>query len=173
MTALIGNASNEGSGLLPGPNDAGGVPEFRIPANVAGHTEDMKFTLGIDTPGPYPVLAVGTHMHYVGTDMRVTVQRANGNVSALQPKDECLVETPHWDFNWQRWYQYDTDIASLPTLGLGDTLHMHCEYDNTKENPFVYTALDQQGLSEPMDVRLGEMTLDEMCLGVVGVLVPM
>jgi hypothetical protein len=35
-------------------------------------------------------------------------------------------------------------------------------------NPFVQRALTEQGLTEPRDVALGEETLDEMCLGVIG-----
>ncbi|MFO0613815.1 MAG: hypothetical protein U0414_14580 [Polyangiaceae bacterium] len=169
VTALIGNASDASEGLLPGPDDAG-APEFRIPAGAAKHTEDMVYTVPDAVIIPLPVLAVGTHMHYVGTDMRFSIERKNP--TADQPANECLVETPHWDFNWQRWYQYDTDLQHLPTVQAGDVLHMHCEYNNTKENPFVYDALEQQGLGAPTDVRLGEMTLDEMCLGVVGILVP-
>jgi hypothetical protein len=33
----------------------------------------------------------------------------------------------------------------------------------------VAQALQQQGLTEPRDVGLGEATLDEMCLGVFGI----
>ena len=54
--------------------------------------------------------------------------------TADQPANECLVETPHWDFNWQRWYQYDTDLQHLPTVQAGDVLHMHCEYNNSMSN---------------------------------------
>jgi hypothetical protein len=35
-------------------------------------------------------------------------------------------------------------------------------------NQFVQSALAEQGLSAPRDVRLGEATLDEMCLGIFG-----
>lgn len=169
LTALLGNASNEGEGLLPDPDDAG-APEFRIPANSGKHVEEMTVTIGSEVPIQLPILAVGTHMHYVGTEMRFSIERANP--SAKQPAQECLVETPKWDFNWQRWYLYDTDIANLPTVTQGDVLRMHCEYNNTLENPFVAEALKQQSLAAPKDVVLGEMTLDEMCLGVAGVLVP-
>jgi hypothetical protein len=170
QTALIGNSSNAGEGLLPDPDDTNGVPEFRIPANAKHHVEEMVYTVPSALPIALPILAVGTHMHYVGTDMRLSIERKSP--AADQPANECLVETPKWDFNWQRWYLYDTSIDSLPKVAPGDTLRMHCEYDNTKENPFVLKALQDQNLSEPKDVHLGETTLDEMCLGVVGILVP-
>lgn len=170
MTALIGNAGSAADGLLPDPDDVG-APEFKIPANKAQHVEEMTYTIKpSDTPVALPILAVGTHMHYVGVDMKFSIERATP--TDVQPAQECLVQTPHWDFNWQRWYQYDLDIPALPKVGPGDTLRMRCTYDNTMKNPFVAKALSDQGLSAPRDVSLGEMTLDEMCLGVAGILVP-
>ncbi|HVY49336.1 MAG TPA: hypothetical protein VHB21_25770, partial [Minicystis sp.] len=128
---------------------------------------DMQFVIPDDGTGnPLPDLylyGTATHMHYVGTDMRITVERAsqkNGD-----PATECLIEEPAWDFNWQRFYAYDTEIEKLPELHTGDTVKLHCSYDNTLENPFVAQALMQQHLTAPHAVKLGETTLDEMCLG--------
>ncbi|MBI5609609.1 MAG: hypothetical protein HY902_12120, partial [Deltaproteobacteria bacterium] len=86
------------------------------------------------------------------------------------PEKECLVETPQWDFDWQRIYVYDAPIDQLPTLGAGDRLRMRCTYDNSMGNPAVVSALKDQGKSQPQDVWLGEQTLDEMCLAVVQIL---
>ena len=62
------------TGLLSGPNDSDpDRPEFLIPAGVSDHTESMEFTLD---SGPYTIFAVGTHMHYVGTDMVINLDRA-------------------------------------------------------------------------------------------------
>ncbi|HTJ84767.1 MAG TPA: hypothetical protein VL400_23770 [Polyangiaceae bacterium] len=166
--ALLGNASSASEGLLADPDDRG-EPEFRIPAGAKSHTEDMEFTIP-ETGIEVPVLLVGTHMHYVGYDGRFSVTRANPGPSELA--DECFVETPAWDFNWQRGYMYDAPISDLPTISTGDVVHMHCEYNNTMGNRFVQQALEQQGLSAPQDVSLGETTLDEMCLGVLGYLLP-
>ena len=33
-------------------------------------------------------------------------------------------------------------------------------------------ALEEQGLKQPLDVQLGEQTLNEMCLGIFGILAP-
>jgi hypothetical protein len=164
---LIGNArgpSAGGMGLQSGPDDTGAAPEFRIPAGVADHTEAMLFAIPKAT-ADYRLWAVGTHMHYVGTDMRIGITRAT---PGDEPADECLLETPRWDFNWQRGYLYDTPIDQAPTLKTGDVLNLRCSYDNTMNNPFVQRALVQQGLTAPRDVVLGESTLDEMCLGVFG-----
>ena len=179
LLALIGNfkeanldiAGGAGYGLLPGPDDPATGPAFEIPPNVTAHTEAQRFLVrepGADAPTAllgakaFRIFGVGTHMHYVGRDMKIDVQHADG-------QKECLLETPAWDFNWQRVYYYDTPLASAPVVRPGDVINMRCSYDNSMANPFVRTALDQQGISVPVQVGLGETTLDEMCLGAFGI----
>lgn len=171
---LIGNNNNQagnGDGLQPGPNDAGKV-EFRIPANVADHTETQRFTLPAKlNGGPMPELYVygaGTHMHYVGRDMLVELE--HNNPASKEAGTECLVQTPEWDFSWQRAYVYNSSIDDLPRFLPGDVLKMRCTYDNTLDNPFVKRALKDANLMTPVDVYLGESTLDEMCLSVLPLL---
>jgi hypothetical protein len=164
--SLIGNARSQnasGMGLQPGPGDAGKV-EFRIPAGAQGHTESMRFELP-SAKAPYRVWAVGSHMHYVGTDMRIGISRGS---PGDEPADECLLQTPSWDFNWQRGYLFDTPIAQAPSAKPGDVIELRCTYDNSMQNRFVASALAEQGLTAPRDVTLGEETLDEMCLGIFG-----
>src|SRR5262249_44482188 len=153
-----------GDGLLPGPDDPGS-PVFLIPAGAKGHTETMRFTvpdkIGNTPLPPLKVYGIATHMHYVGTDMSIKVSRpapVNG-----EPANEGLLETPPWDFNWQRAYNYDTTLDGLPTVRPGDVLNFQCTYDNSTDNPFVKKALVEQKLPAPQDVSLGESTLDEMC----------
>jgi len=160
---LIGNSSSTNDGLDPDPDDRG-TAEFRIPADIPDHIESMTYP--IDDTGSYPIWVVGTHMHMIGTDMRITLH--HGEPTTDEPADECLIETPGWDFNWQRGYAYNAPIDELPKLHHGDTLHLTCTYDNTMDNPGTRTALAQKGLDAPTDVYLGETTLDEMCLGVFG-----
>lgn len=163
--ALIGNS--DGGPLQPGPNDDNGYPEFRIPAGAVDHTEEMLFTLnGIPD---LRVFSAGTHMHYVGTDMIVGVQRTDPEPG--QPASECLIQTPDWNFEWQRFYPYDAPLDQVPRVREGDKLYLRCTYNNSMSNPFVARALAEQGLDAPVDVHLGEETLDEMCLGVMGVAV--
>jgi hypothetical protein len=165
--ALIGNFRSQnaaGTGLLPGPDDTG-KPEFRIPAGAKNHTESMIYTVGASSPTLH-VWSVGSHMHNVGTDMRIGVTRTT---PGTQPADECLLDTPKWDFNWQRGYGFDVPIDQVPTLGPGDQINLRCTYDNTMDNLAVQRTLTEQGLTAPRDVLLGESTLDEMCLGVFGI----
>lgn len=165
---LAGNAGSAREGLLDGPNDRDGA-EFRIPAGAVGHTETIQYDLGRGT-GNFRVFGAGTHMHYIGTEMEIRWKRPEG--AAHGPEDECLVKTD-WDFNWQRTYYYDADIEDLPRAKGGDSLWLQCRYDNTLDNPGVQRALADAGLEEPIDVALGETTLDEMCLGVFGLLTPL
>ena len=169
MLALLGNVGNAGGGLQPGPNDPGGTPVFRIPAGVKDHTEEMLISLDSADIPELRVFGVATHMHYVGTDMVVGVQHKTPQAGV--PDAECLLQTPRWDFQWQRLYSYDTDLEKVPRVLPGDQVYLRCSYDNTMGNPFLAHALAEQGLSEPKDVTLGEATLDEMCLGVFGVAV--
>ena len=168
--ALLGNEwrqDGEGFGLQPDPNDRTGV-EFRIPADVSDHTETMIIKQSI--PYDFPVFSVGTHMHYVGTDMKIEIEHADP--PAGTPANECLIRTPRWDFNWQRTYRYDAPLAELPRIYEGDLIKMTCTYDNSLGNPFVAEALADQGVAEPYDVYLGESTVEEMCLGLFGFIVP-
>ncbi|GDX80555.1 hypothetical protein LBMAG42_23660 [Deltaproteobacteria bacterium] len=165
VLALVGNANSEGDGLLPGPNDDAGV-EFRIPAGATGHTETMEFKIR-DAQVKYQVFMAGTHMHYVGTDMAIWVDHKKPEGD--ETESECLVQTPAWDFDWQRGYDYDTPLETVPQVRTGDTIRMRCTYDNTLANPGVARALSDAGLAEPADVYMGETTLDEMCLGVFGI----
>jgi hypothetical protein len=167
--SLIGNfdrkdipeAGGSGFGLMAGPNDPATGPAFVIPANATDHTETLRVKIPAGSP-TYYVWGAGAHMHYVGRDMKIEVQRDNG-------LGECLVQTPAWDFNWQRLYYYDAPVTNTPTVNAGDIIQMRCTYDNSMGNPFVRDALAERGETEPVDVRLGEETLDEMCLGVFGI----
>jgi hypothetical protein len=116
------------------------------------------------------IFAAGTHMHWAGTGMSIHLEHNNPGPGI--PERECLIETPRWDFNWQRGYQYDVPLSEVPVAMPGDKLHYQCTYDNSLDNPLVREALADQGLDQPRDVFLGEATLDEMCLGAFGVATP-
>ncbi len=161
---LAGNLSSESAGLLPGENDADGVTEFRIPAGESAHVETQQIAVSpiLSVLGA-EVFAVGTHMHLLGKDMKISFERSDGT-------SQCLLQTPDWDFDWQRSYYYDTTEALK--IERGDVLTMRCTYDNTLDHAGTAEALEEQGLEEPIDVYLGEESLDEMCLGVFGVTIP-
>lgn len=147
------------------------VAEFRIPAGAASHVEEMTWTWTLPrSPNGIRAYYAGTHMHYVGRNMRVTLE--NNTPAPGESPRECLVETPRWDFNWQGGYGYFAPYEQLPLMNPGDVLRMRCVYDNTRGNPYLARALDERGLTDPIDVRLGEDTLDEMCLAAIGLIYP-
>lgn len=168
---LAGNAEDpngEYLKLLPGPADPSSGPEFMIPANAKSHTESMELTIppkvgDVEIP-QLSVYAVGAHMHWAGVDMKIEVERPN---PGSQPAKECLLGTPKYDFNWQRGYAYAGTMDRLPTVGPGDKIKFTCKYDNTTGNRYVSQAMHELNMSSPPDIRLGETTLDEMCLGVL------
>jgi hypothetical protein len=171
--AAVGNAQAAPL-LLPGPNDPPAGPAFFIPAEETAHTEAMRFEIQAGEGGPpYPrfgLFMAYPHMHYVGVTLEVDVERAAP--TPFEPADECLIGVPRWNFDWQRSYQYDVPLDELPTIGAGDVINVRCSYDNSMDNPFVQRALGELGLSDPIDVSLGEETLDEMCLGIFAIVIP-
>jgi hypothetical protein len=138
--------------------------------------------LGQQVDVAFRVFAMGTHMHYVGRDMSIQLEHnsaseadagvAASDAGAATGGQECLIETPQWDFNWQRGYGFDGSFDQLPVMRAGDVIKFRCVFDNSMDNPFVVQALDARGLDAPVEVRLGEDTLDEMCLGAFGIIYP-
>ena len=160
------------NGLVPGSYDEKGYPDFVIPANVKDHEETILFTLPDDFP-EISLFGIGTHMHYLGTNMEVILHRKNPEEG--QKKKECLIATPNYNFYYQRMYYYDTGYPGgrwlVPRIRGGDTLEFKCTFDNTMNNPFVAYALSEyDDINEPIDVRLGPSSLDEMCLALIAVL---
>ncbi len=170
VTAL-GNATTAPL-LLSDPDDRSPtIPEFRIPANKADHTESMRFPI-TDLGGltDVRIYSVNPHMHLLGTHIAGQIQRAVP--TSAQPANECLANG-NWNFDWQRTYLYDTTLASLPTISVGDVIDVQCHWNNTLDNPFEQRALADAGLVAPVDVTLGEgQSTDEMCLEIFGLAIP-
>ena len=121
-----------------------------IPAGEARSVQTKLFS----APGAADIVGVLPHMHQLGTEIRATLVKADGS-------EQCLVEIPRWDFNWQQFYRFEED-AALP-YGPGDAVRLECVYDNSAANQAVIGGVRQ----EPRDVRWGENTTDEMCLNYV------
>lgn len=156
-TMEIGNAASAADGLLPGPDDEHGV-EFRIPANVHDHVETMRLPFkrarGTGASGPVHVYGVMGHEHLAGIEVKVDLEH--------QGDRQCLLDEA-WDFHWQRLYTYAASPESLPTIAPGDTITLRCTYDNSMANRRLGPEYEARGLV-PLDIHLGEQTLDEMCL---------
>ena len=150
----------DGSGLQPGPNDPQTGPEFKIPADSPDHTETMRLDVFGGLQHQLEVYMVANHMHYIGRDMRVWLEKGDQTES-------CLLHTPSWDFDWQQFYFYDVNSGNNPKIDPGDELWLSCEFNNTMDNPWAVAALAENGLTEPIDITLGEGSLNEMCLAVM------
>jgi hypothetical protein len=72
-----------------------------------------------------------------------------GRVLSLETGGESFFEIPDWDFHWQQTY-YFRDPVALPA---GSELRLRCTFDNETDE----------------EVRWGERTQDEMCVGVLGI----
>lgn len=139
-----------------------------IPAGAKGHVEEYVWTVsngGQTIPDLVDIRlwAALNHMHKVGVDMRVSIEDRDTGV------ETCLLQTPRWDYNWQRSYAYDTPITSAHRVRGGDKIRVRCTYDNSLDNPGVRDILTEVGLDFPVDITLGEGTLNEMCLTGLGV----
>jgi hypothetical protein len=151
-------------GLQPGPSDRETI-EFRIPANASAHVEEMLITVPPRSPAwqdvDFRLYGLMAHMHLAGVDEKVDLVKPTGEICLLQDR---------WDFHWQRTYQYDAPIERLPKIKPGDKYRLRCTYDNTMANRRL-GAEYRARLLQPMDLTLGEETVDEMCLLIQQILV--
>lgn len=163
FTTSLGNypiQTPAGDGLMLGPGET--TPRFEIPHNARAHVERMQITLqGLQPDRPIWVYGVMAHEHLAGTDVKVDLDRGSTSQCLLQDK---------WDFHWQRMYTYEAPVSKLPALQEGDRIRLRCTYDNSMSNRRLAKELTARGL-QPMDLHLGEQTLDEMCLVIPQLLV--
>ncbi len=155
----------DGTGLQPGPHDTKG-PEFLIPAGVTSHVETMMLRVPDDSP-PMNIWMVGHHMHFVGVEAKLTLQR---NPDTPHDSDStCLLHVSPWNYDWQLFYTYEDPTQTYVPLLPGDVLALSCTYDNTWTNSKWAQALALEGVSELPDVGLSDGSLAEMCAALVGV----
>ncbi|MES1184023.1 MAG: hypothetical protein ABUL60_09410 [Myxococcales bacterium] len=128
---------------------------IRIPAGAKDVAVETTMTASELASGRfYPdgiatLRMVAGHMHMVGVQTSLTLERANGEKSVL-------LDIPAWDFHWQGSYTLATPID----LHADDKVTLRCVYDNTPEH------LSAAGYPEPTHlVTLGEGSTDEMCIG--------
>ena len=90
-----------------------------------------------DKIGQGRLYGVVPHMHTLGRIFQLTIDQGDG--------EECLIELPNWDFNWQSLYLYEEPIQTQAS----DTLKLTCTYDTTSRTEMT---------------DWGEGTEDEMCV---------
>jgi len=107
------------------------------------------FVPGVDFSQGMVLHSVMPHLHKLGREFEVTLERANGD-------HETLVIIDEWNFDWQREYVFAEPVIAYR----GDRLRVTCTWDNSAENQPV---IGGERL-EPQDVIFGEGTYDEMCV---------
>ena len=137
------------------PKEAIQLKAFRegqldIPPGEERHLESATFTQRGDTTSR--IIGVAPHMHLLGTETRMYLDKSEGG-------QECIIDIPKWDFDWQQVYRFapGDEVLWEP----GDTLHLECVYNNTMANQ---PSINGEQPAEPRTVRWGDGTLDEMCI---------
>ncbi|MEP6491555.1 MAG: redoxin domain-containing protein [bacterium] len=105
-----------------------------------------------EVKGTYVFKQAGTltslfpHMHLRGSAFRFDLQYPDG-------KTVELLDVPHYDFNWQSYYQFKAPVE----VPVGSKLTATAWYDNSEKNPF--------NPDPKKAVRFGEQTFEEMMIG--------
>lgn len=115
---------------------------LRIPAGQANY----EHAISGYSPAALHLLGVAPHMHLLGKSMQAELTFPNGT-------KVCLVDVPSWDFRWQGFYSYPTQLA-VPFAARVD---LRASYDNSATNP-------NNPNRPPKTVTWGEQTTDEMFL---------
>ncbi|MBI2922659.1 MAG: redoxin domain-containing protein [Planctomycetes bacterium] len=120
-------------------------PWFKLPAGDGAHEVQATWPVNRDIT----VISVMPHCHLLGKEARMVAELPKGGA-------ESLVEIADWDFKWQ-----DTYVLKNPLrLPSGTRIRLTMVYDNSEKNP-------RNPFRPPREVRWGEKTTEEMCLGYV------
>ena len=114
---------------------------FEIPPGAKDHKVQMRLD-GFTTQSR--LLGMTPHMHLRGKSFRLEAIRGEDR--------ETLLSVPHYDFNWQHWYQFESSLALAPI----DALEMEVCFDNSAGNP-VNPAPEEY-------VTWGDQTWNEMAV---------
>ena len=116
--------------------------DLNIPAGAAEHEEGAYYAFQRDAV----IYSLFPHAHYRGRSSEFVLRYPDG-------REEMVLSVPNYDFNWQRYFQFETPIeAPAGTMVIHRTT-----YDNSTAN-----------LSNPdpsVTVRFGEQTWEEMLYG--------
>lgn len=132
---------------------------IRIPAGEPDHVEVDRIRLNLPDGLQLEALGVMPHMHQLGTRIRLDRVHEDDTRS-------CVFAIDDWDFNWQQTYTFPED--ALYAVDGAVRFELTCAYDNSAANQPVVNGQPR----EPVEVRWGDGSYDEMCLMYVNALVP-
>jgi hypothetical protein len=113
--------------------------DLNLPPRMSSVSETSTLALSaFGLPVAVRVWGAFPHMHTLGRTLEVDRISSAG-------VEECFVDVPRWDFNWQLAYWYQTPLLVQPS----DSIRITCGYDTTERTDVVHW---------------GEGTMDEMCL---------
>ncbi len=115
--------------------------ELYIPANTK-----KTFHAQQEVPFDITITGIAPHAHLICESMRAFAVTPTGDTIKL-------IDVPHWDFDWQGFY----DFQRPKRLPFGSVLHGTVTYNNTTSNKHLPS-------DSPTDVWVGEATTDEMLL---------
>ncbi|MDO9476244.1 MAG: hypothetical protein Q7L07_05975 [Pseudohongiella sp.] len=116
--------------------------DLNIPSGAAEHEEGAYFAFQRDAV----IYSLFPHAHYRGRSSEFALRYPDG-------REEVVLSVPNYDFNWQRYFQFQQPIA----VPAGTQVIHRTTYDNSTAN-----------LSNPdptVTVRFGEQTWEEMLYG--------
>jgi mono/diheme cytochrome c family protein len=93
---------------------------IKIPPNTEAHQEVSY----LDFPHDALLYSAVVHAHYRGTYSNLKIRYPNGT-------EKVLLNVPHYNFNWQRMYEFAEPIK----VPAGSKLIATYIYDNSKRNP--------------------------------------
>lgn len=121
-----------------------GRGDFAIPPGDPNYQTDAAVTLAT----PVTLLSASPHMHLRGKAMTLNAVYPNGS-------SETLFSVPHYSFNWQQMYVFETPKL----LPVGTRLEATAAWDNSTNNPF--------NPDPKVEVHWGDQSWEEMMLSVM------
>jgi mono/diheme cytochrome c family protein len=115
---------------------------FVIPPGASDYPVESKLTFY----GDARIISYGPHMHVRGKSFRFDLVTPSGS-------RETLLNVPHYDFNWQHWYE----PAEPLKVSSGTTIECFATFDNSPNNKY--------NPDPTSEVRWGDQTWQEMMIG--------
>jgi hypothetical protein len=122
---------------------------FKIPAGAPNYKVDSEFQLGTTVK----LASLHPHMHGRGKDFEYRVVYPTGET-------QTLLEVPHYNWQWQLWY----NLAQPIILPKGTKIECTAHFDNSPNNP--------DNADPTKDVTWGDQSWDEMMVGFFDLVFP-